>query len=464
MRTKLIGAVFCVLLATPAVAWDNFGHMEVAQIAWDALAPAVRTRVAQLLPLNPQYVAWTVNVAPEKRDQIAFLRASTWPDFIKSAQGYISDGPDGGNRPPAGPEASQNVGYIDMNMHKYWHFIDEPFSPDKTPLEQPASPNAQTQISLFRKALASPTVTDDVQSYDLSWLLHLVGDIHQPLHATSRFSAGELHGDNGGNDEKVNCGGCQESTLHWFWDDAPGVSDNPDDAITAARALPAVDPRQSAIRNETVWIDESFELAKQVVYQTPIGIGTGPFSLTDAYKAQAAEIAKKRIALAGARLAVLLNTALAPPVDARLGCGIVSPPPLPDLSQPDNIDFVKKRLLYYRCTVYEDEVAKVLATAEQWIASRAPQVSHPAIVLDIDETSLSNWPRICQDDYAYIPNGACNFGKVGDPSGDLDWQQSGLARALVPTLRLYKMARCIDHPRFMQAHRRVLRHGPPSSI
>jgi hypothetical protein len=70
----------------------------------------------------------------------------------------------------------------------------------------------------------------------------------------------------------------------------------------------------------------------------------------------------------------------------------------------------------------------------------------PAIMLDIDETSLSNWPRIFRDDYAYIPNGRCDFEKVGDPCGDLDWQQSGLAKAIAPTLKLYEYARCVGRP------------------
>jgi hypothetical protein len=45
------------LVASPRLAWDGFGHMEVAQIAWDALAPAVRAGAAELPRLNPQYVA-----------------------------------------------------------------------------------------------------------------------------------------------------------------------------------------------------------------------------------------------------------------------------------------------------------------------------------------------------------------------------------------------------------------------
>ncbi len=135
------------------------------------------------------------------------------------------------------------------------------------------------------------------------------------------------------------------------------------------------------------------------------------------------------------------------PVNPRLGCDAASAAPPPDLSEPDNIDFFKQRLLYYRCTAYEHDIADVLGAAQKWVAARAPEVPHPAIVLDIDETSLLNWPRIYQDDYAYFPSfpgGACNFAQVGDPCGDLDWQQSGAAVAVAPTLALYKFARCID--------------------
>lgn len=136
-------------------------------------------------------------------------------------------------------------------------------------------------------------------------------------------------------------------------------------------------------------------------------------------------------------------------VAPRLGCDQIAAPPPPDLSVPDNIDFFKKRLLYYRCTAYEDDIAKVLGDAKKWVSARAPQVQRPAIVLDIDETSLLNWPRIYTDDYAYFPSfpgDGCGFKKVGDPCGDLDWQKSGSAVAIGPTLELYKLARCIDQP------------------
>jgi acid phosphatase len=144
-------------------------------------------------------------------------------------------------------------------------------------------------------------------------------------------------------------------------------------------------------------------------------------------------------------------------VDPRLGCDKIKEFPAPDLGEPQNIDNFKKQLIHYRCNAYEGDIARVLAAAEKWVAARAPQVTNPAIVLDIDETSLSNWPRILEGDFGFIgsipflklPDGAnpasmpdCDF-SAHDICGDLDWQQKGLARAIEPTLKLYKAARCI---------------------
>ena len=89
------------------------------------------------------------------------------------------------------PEASQAA--ADSAPRARWHFIDEPFSTDDTPLQQPVPPNAETQIAVFRKTLADKTISDDIRSYDLAWLLHLVGDVHQPLHATAQARIAALH-------------------------------------------------------------------------------------------------------------------------------------------------------------------------------------------------------------------------------------------------------------------------------
>src|SRR5204862_5471350 len=140
------------------------------------------------------------------------------------------------------PTAAQNIGYSDLSRHGYWHYIDLPFSPDGTPLEQPIAPNAATQIAAFRAALSAPDTTDEVKSYDLVWLLHLVGDVHQPLHCATRVRQSDPDGDAGGNGVAVRCAACPER-LHAFWDGvfAPGSS-TPSAVINVAQALPAPDP------------------------------------------------------------------------------------------------------------------------------------------------------------------------------------------------------------------------------
>lgn len=311
---KLTIAVALVGLATactPAYPWDDFAHMEIAAIAWNKLTPAARMQASRLLKLNPMYASWTNGVPAQERDQFAFMLAATWPDAIKHLDDYHADGPANGERPPPGPQAWQNVGYADKSMHKYWHFINEPFSPDGTPLHGPEGPNAQTQIAAFRAKLADPTTPDDVKSYDLVWLLHLVGDVHQPLHAASRFTRSQPDGDAGGNRVSIHCGeACDATDLHTFWDIVLGTGDNPKNAMAAANELPEPDARLASIADEKAWIKESFETAKADAYAAPIGIGSGPFTLTDGYKSKALEIAKGRVALAGVRLANLLNAAL----------------------------------------------------------------------------------------------------------------------------------------------------------
>ncbi len=111
-----------------------------------------------------------------------------------------------------------------------------------------------------------------------------------------------------------------------------------------------------------------------------------------------------------------------------------------DVTQPPNIDFVKARLRHYHCARYDADVRAVLAEASDWVGARAPQVKRPALVFDIDETSLSNWERIDKDDFGYIPNGACDLSQAGQACGDLDWQKSGKAPAIAPTLGLFNQA------------------------
>jgi S1/P1 Nuclease len=296
-------SVFLILSHT-AAAWNSAGHMMIAAVAYEKLTPAAHARVASLLQLNPDYPKWVSRASREERDEVAFVMAATWPDEIKSEREYVNDG----DR-PFGPDTARNIGYADHLQHRYWHFIDLPFSTDHTPLLQPAVPNAQTQIALFRKTLASPGASDALKSYDLVWLLHLVGDVHQPLHTTSRFTHSQPEGDAGGNRVALCQRPCRNE-LHAFWDDIPGTEKNPMVAIRRAARLPSVDARVGAIDDERQWIRESFLIAQNSVYIRPIGDGPGPFFIDGPYRNISHRVAGDRLALAGARLAHVLNETL----------------------------------------------------------------------------------------------------------------------------------------------------------
>jgi hypothetical protein len=331
----LIAALILILIPPKALAWGNKGHEVVAYIAYVNLDSATRDEVDHLLTLNPCYKEWKSDVAslPAANQPVAlFMLAATWPDRIKviphepaydcqPGHKFITDagtGPDGkasADIPPDTPEASQNIGYGDTRRHQYWHFIDTPFSPDSTPVEPAYTPNALTQLLALSKALRTDE-GDDIKSYDMVWVEHLVGDLHQPLHDTSRFTSGHPYGDEGGNLVLIcETSGCTEE-LHGHWDDLPGPGNNLPAAITIGEELnkqPAPDDDAIDIENPADWVTQGFKLAKTVAYAPPVfadSAGSSPRKLDSAYSAKATATMKAQLLLAGYRLADLLKNYL----------------------------------------------------------------------------------------------------------------------------------------------------------
>ena len=159
----------------------------------------------------------------------------------------------------------------------------------------------------------------------LAWVEHLVGDIHQPLHAVSLFSADLPRGDQGGNQLIVAAGG-GVSTLHALWDGLLGSYEANDlierVARTAAERHPPAALADAAkdLRFEA-WAKESFELSKTAVYLE----GKLPYLRRDlqaagrlrpvpavpaGYLEAGKATAEERAVLAGLRLAAVLNAAL----------------------------------------------------------------------------------------------------------------------------------------------------------
>lgn len=310
MRTRLraplaalaIVAVGTIALPGRAAAWDPTGHRTVAKIAWDHMTPLARARAVDLLLHGPS-LAGLASLRPTtgtdaERDRALFLNAATWGDLIRDRnQVWFAY-----NRP--------SWHYADF----YWDVVDG--RPHDIPGTAPDSVNAGERIVDFRAALANPDVPDTAKAVDLAWLLHLVGDIHQPLHCSSRVTAQSPlpRGDMGGNAFTLD----DHHRLHGYWDEIldEGIAREPgEDSIAYATRLAShieglhslASLANPAARTDVAgWEHDGLQLAQTVVYR---GVTEGERP-SPAYRNEALGVAERQIALAGYRLADLLNAAL----------------------------------------------------------------------------------------------------------------------------------------------------------
>jgi predicted secreted acid phosphatase len=142
-------------------------------------------------------------------------------------------------------------------------------------------------------------------------------------------------------------------------------------------------------------------------------------------------------AFAAAALWIVPNPALA----AVASCPTLAPDhvPLPP-SPPLNIGTVKDLLLEYHQKYYDTDVAAVFDVAQKFVEENAAQVKRPALVLDIDETSLTNWPNLIADDFGFVSGGSCDVLPSG-PCGFNSWILKSSAKPLEPALKLFNAAR-----------------------
>lgn len=251
------------LLASPAAAWTDYGHALVAEVAWQQMSPGARAWVERRLAEHPE--------VRDLRD------AGLWPDAIKR------------RRPETSP----------------WHYVNLPVvrqGHDPQPLDEPNLFQA-LEVSLGVAAGDEPIMGFDRAGW-LCWLVHLVADAHQPLHAASLFSPEFPEGDRGGTEFLVWVDD-ELRTLHFVWDtaaltrvDRPGDAELVEAAADLRARFPA--PEQHEFR---AWIDESHALARDVVYP---GLRQGQ-RLDEAYRQTARELCDRRIAEAGYRLAAVLE-------------------------------------------------------------------------------------------------------------------------------------------------------------
>jgi acid phosphatase len=115
------------------------------------------------------------------------------------------------------------------------------------------------------------------------------------------------------------------------------------------------------------------------------------------------------------------------------------------LCRPVNLGEYKIQLTRYEESgQYQRDIMAAVAPAAAYLEQQAGRKGKLAIVLDIDETSLSNWPVIKADDFGFIPQGPCDFSLNGLPAGAcgwIDWINQARDQPILPTLKLYREAR-----------------------
>ena len=113
-------------------------------------------------------------------------------------------------------------------------------------------------------------------------------------------------------------------------------------------------------------------------------------------------------------------------------------------SQPVNVGDAKiAALAYHDSGAYDSDLAMVAGKAVRWVIKRAAAVTKPALVLDIDETALSNWEIIKLDDFGRPVDGPCDPA-LHAPCGWAAWDQLGRDPAITPTLQLFQQARTMN--------------------
>jgi predicted secreted acid phosphatase len=111
----------------------------------------------------------------------------------------------------------------------------------------------------------------------------------------------------------------------------------------------------------------------------------------------------------------------------------VPPPPL-------NLGPIKDMLVEYHQKFYDADVAAVFESAQNYIEKNASEAKRPALVLDIDETSLTNWLNLHADDFGFVADGTCDELPAG-PCGFNAWVLKGSATAIEPAHKLFETAK-----------------------
>ncbi|AMO92964.1 S1/P1 Nuclease family protein [Collimonas fungivorans] len=289
-----------LLLATPdALAWGDEGHMVVGLIADHYLTANARAQVETILAADSSGLTAT-DIASE----------ATWADKYRNSHRETAS----------------------------WHFVDTEisdgdidaacFGHPSLPANTPASGGVAQdcvvdKVDQFSVELRDPATTPAERLLALQFLLHFVGDLHQPLHSSDSH-------DRGGNDETVSATGIAAGKLHAYWDTAFVNKLGTDQNKVATALIAKISSAQvKQWQNQTPrdWSLEAFDIARTDVYgKLPTPDSSGKYKLPATYVSNAGSVVATQLSRAGVRLAKVLNDALGGSASATSASAVLASP------------------------------------------------------------------------------------------------------------------------------------------
>lgn len=265
--TTLLG-----LIPANAYAWGRHGHAAVAEIATANLSPATQAQVMDLLKND-------LNAANQPSGRTTLAEIASWPDEIRR------DAP--------------------KNTYKGWHTRSNPVCSES--LGPCKLGNCVDQkIIEFTAILKDRDQPHRARNEALKWVVHLIGDLHTPLHSGSnKDGAGKI------GVKLINIKTSKNPTLHSVWDSELAIMALKSGPLTTIPNGTATLPNDAP----TQWMQETRAIARKYVYDPLPGFACGRtfddmIELDERYQQQATAAIRPQIAKAGLRLAQWLNQAL----------------------------------------------------------------------------------------------------------------------------------------------------------
>ena len=319
-------AVLAVVLGLPpraAFAWDDAGHRLIALVAWELIDEPTRAAVLHLLKshdrfgddfkdLMPQDIR---EAGPETRNRWLFLQASIWPELARDFTGSSRTR----HHQPTWHSIGQPLFLTATDEQALWkEGLPVNLGTQWFPTMPPGEMNIVQALQYTRARLRNPSVSSSDKALALTWVIHLVGDLHQPTRATALFSLRRFReGDRGRSEIPATVRG----NLHAYWDGILDSLEDMDLQVTgwlADRDLVLHGEAAATALDETQWMAESVALASTIVYDEALvgeliaaendpGRDIDPVVVDEGYDQRARSAAARRAMEAGYRLAALLD-------------------------------------------------------------------------------------------------------------------------------------------------------------